>query len=90
MSAAGAKDSPFSVSGGPNLNLRQTVRVGVWNVRTLRQDHSIGQLSWKLLRLRVSVAAFSEVRRLGEGQIGVGGYTYFWSGPALTHSTPTE
>ena len=45
MSAADAKDSPFSVSGGPNLNLRQTVQVGVWNVRTLRQDHSLGQLS---------------------------------------------
>ena len=33
------------------------------------------------------MAAFSEVWRLGQGQIGVGGYTFFWSGPVrtLTH-----
>ena len=51
-----------------------------------RQNHSIGQLSEELKRLRVSMAAFSEVWRLGQGQIGVGGYTFFWSGTVRTHT----
>ena len=68
------------------LNLRRTVWVGSWNVQTLRQDHSIGQLSEELKRLRVSMVALSEVRRPGQGQIGVGEYTYFWSGPVRTHT----
>ena len=38
------------------------------------------QLSDELRRLRVSVAALSEVRRPGSGTISVGGYTYYWSG----------
>ena len=54
--------------------------MGAWNVRTLRHDHSICQLSDELRRLRVSVAALSEVRRPGSGVISVGGYTYYWSG----------
>ena len=82
----GAKDSSRPLPGGPRLNLRRAIRVGSWNVRTLREDHSICQLSAELKRLRVQLAALSEVRRLGRGEIRVGGYTYFWSGPAEGHT----
>ena len=79
-SLIGAEVSAAVVPGLPKVNLRKTVRVGSWNVRTLRSDDAIWQLSEELRRLRLSVAALSEVRRPGEGQISVGGYTYFWSG----------
>ena len=80
LSSVGAEASSRSLSCGSRVNLRQTIRVGAWNVRTLRHDHSICQLSDELRRLRVSVAALSEVRRSGSGVISVGGYTYYWSG----------
>ena len=79
-SLIGAEVSAAVMPGLPKVNLRKTVRVGSWNVRTLRSDDAIWQLSEELRRLRLSVAALSEVRRPGEGQISVGGYTYFWSG----------
>ena len=34
----------------------------------------------------MQLAALSEVRRLGRGEIRVGGYVYFWSGPAEVHT----
>ena len=80
LTSVGAKVSSRPLSCRPRVNLRRTIRVGAWNVRTLRYDHSICQLSDELRRLRVSVAALSEVRRPGSGQISVGGYTYYWSG----------
>ena len=51
-------------------------RVGDWNVRTL----SVAQLTGELSRLRISVAALSEVRWPGSGTTVEGGYTIFWSG----------
>ena len=80
LSSVGAEASSRSLPCGSRVNLRRTIRVGAWNVRTLRHDHSICQLSDELRRLRVSVAALSEVRRPGSGVISVGGYTYYWSG----------
>ena len=79
-SLIGAEVSAAVVPGLLKVNLRRAVRVGSWNVRTLRSDDTICQLSEELKRLQISVAALSEVRRLDEGQISVGGYTYFWSG----------
>ena len=80
LTSVGAKVSSRSLSCGPRVNLRRKIRVGAWNVRTLRYDHTICQLSDELRRLRISVAALSEVRRPGSGVISVGGYTYYWSG----------
>ena len=62
------------------VNLRRVFRVGAWNVRTLRGAGSVAQLSGELSRLRISVAALSEVRWPGTGTTEVGDYTYFWSG----------
>ena len=67
------------------LNLRREVRVGAWNVRSLRQDDRLPLLSRELGRLRVEVAALSEVRRPGSGMTCVGGYTYYWSGRSDGH-----
>ena len=84
---AGADASSTATPGGCRVNLRRPFRAGAWNVRTLREDFAICQLSAELSRLRVSVAALSEVRRPGTGQISVGGYTYFWSGSPLGRHT---
>ena len=80
MASLGAKVSSRPLSCRSRVNLRRTIRVGAWNVRTLRHDHTICQLSDELRRLRISVAALSEVRRPSSGEINVGGYTYYWSG----------
>ena len=68
--------------GNPRLNLRRSVRVGAWNVLSLQDDARVPALSAELARLGIAVAALSEVRRPGNGEISVGGYTYFWSGRA--------
>ena len=77
----GAEDS----SPGPRssrLNLRRSIRVGAWNVLSLQDDCRVPALSAELGRLGIAVAALSEVRRPGNGEISVGGYTYYWSGRA--------
>ena len=77
----GAEDS----SPGPRssrLNLRRSIRVGAWNVLSLQDDCRVPALSAELGRLGIAVAALSEVRRPGKGEISVGGYTYYWSGRA--------
>ena len=66
--------------GGARVNLRRPVRVGAWNVRTLRRTGSDVQLAGELARLRISVAALSEVRWPGTGSTSAGGYTFYWSG----------
>lgn len=60
------------------LNLRQVIRVGAWNISSLRQDDRLPLLSRELKRLRVEVAALLEVGRPGSGTISVAGYTYYW------------
>lgn len=62
------------------LNLRWAVRLGSWNILSLHEDARLPVLSGELSRLGISIAALSEVRRLGSGEISVGGYTYYWSG----------
>ena len=62
------------------LNLRRAIRVGAWNVRSLRLDERLPLLSRELRQLGVEVVALSEVRRPGSGMISEGGYTYHWSG----------
>ena len=74
LSSVGAEASSQSLSSSSTVNLLHTIRMGVWNVRNIRFDHSICQLSDELRRLRVSVAALSEVRRPGSGVISVGEY----------------
>ncbi|KAF7644747.1 hypothetical protein LDENG_00216450 [Lucifuga dentata] len=56
------------------------MRVGMWNVLTLSENTHLPLLSGELGRLRIAVAALSEVCRPGSSQISVGEYTYFWSG----------
>ncbi|KAG2456919.1 CFDP2 protein, partial [Polypterus senegalus] len=63
---------------GPNL--RRPIWVGAWNILSLRQDDHLPLLSEELRKLRISVAALSEVCRLGTVQISVSGYTFYWSG----------
>ena len=60
----------------PRLNLRRSVRVAAWNVLSLQDDARVPALSAELARLGIAVAALSEVRRPGNGEISVGGYTY--------------
>ena len=51
------------------LNLRRPIRVGAWNVLTLQDDARVPALSAELARLGIAVAALSEVRRPGKGEI---------------------
>ena len=67
------------------LNLRRAIRVGAWNVLSLREDEPLPLLSRELSRLGMEVAALSEVRRPGSGMISEGGYTYHWSGRSDGH-----
>ena len=66
-----------SMSG---FNLRKALRVGTWNVLSLSKDDRLPLLSRELGRLGVGIAALSEVRRPGHGEISSNGYTYYWSG----------
>ena len=64
----------------PWVNLRLSLRVGAWNVLSLREDDHLSLLSSELKRLDIGIATRSEVRRPDCGEIMVGGYTYYWSG----------
>ena len=61
--------------------------MGAWNILSLQDDCRVPALSAELARLGVAIAALSEVRRPGTGEIRVGGYTYYWSGRADGHHT---
>ena len=67
---------------GHGINLRRPLRVGAWNVLSLSEDHRLPYLSGELQKLGVEIAALSETRRPGTGEISSGGYTYYWSGSA--------
>lgn len=75
----GAKESS-ALEQKPGFNLRRALRVGTWNVLTLSDDNRLPVLSSELSKLKVEIAALSEVRRPGSGSISAGGYTYYWSG----------
>ena len=47
-----------------------------------REDDHLSLLSSELKRLDIGIPALSEVRRSNCGEIMVGGYTYYWSGPS--------
>ena len=64
----------------PWVTLRRSLRVGAWNVLSLREDDHLSLLSSELKRLNIAIAALSEVRRPDCGEIMAGGYTYYWSG----------
>ena len=67
---------------GHGINLRRPLRVGAWNVLSLSEDNRLLHLSGEVRRLGVEVAALSQTRRPGTGEISSGGYTYYWSGSA--------
>ena len=46
----------------PQVNLRQSLRVGAWNVLSVREDDYLSLLSSELQRLNIGTAALSEVR----------------------------
>ena len=64
----------------PWVNLRRSLRVGAWNVLSLREDDHLSLLSSELKRLDIGIAALSDVRRPDCGEIMARGYTYDWSG----------
>ena len=74
-----------TLSDRPRVNLRRSFRVGAWNVRSLRQDERLPLLAKELSRLKVEVAALSEVRRPDSGVASEGGYTFYWSGRSDGH-----
>ena len=61
----------------PWVNLRRSLRVGAWNVLSLREDDHLSLLSSELKHLDIGIAALSEVRRPYCGEIMAGGYTYY-------------
>ena len=64
----------------PWVNLRPSLRVGAWNVLSLREDDHLSLFSSELKRLNRGIAALSVVRRPDSGEIMAGGYTYYWCG----------
>ena len=64
----------------PWVNLRRSLRLGAWNVLSLREDDYLSLLSSELKRLDIGIAALSEVRRPDSGDIMAGGYIDNWSG----------
>ncbi|KAG2456589.1 TM39A protein, partial [Polypterus senegalus] len=52
-------------------NLRQPIRVGVWNFLSLQHDDCLPLLLEELCKLCISVAALSELYRIWTGQISV-------------------
>ena len=64
----------------PWVNLRRSLRVGAWNVLSLREDDHLSLLSYELKHLDIGIAALSKVRITDCGEIMAGGYTYYWSG----------
>lgn len=83
--SAGVAEVASIQSDCPRLNLRWKVKVGAWKIHSLHQDEQLPLLSKEMGRLRVEVSALSEVRRPGNGTIGVGGYTYYWLGHGDGH-----
>ena len=84
-SRCGGAEVSFTRSRNPRLNLRRSIRVAAWNVLSLQDDSRVPALSAELARLNIAVAALSEVRRPGSGEIRVGGYRYHWSGRTDGH-----
>ena len=64
----------------PWVNLRQSLRVGAWNVLSRSKDDHLSLLSSELKRLNIGIAALSEERTPDSGEIMAGDYTYYWSG----------
>ena len=85
-----AVDGESHPSGRNNKNIKKVpLIVGAWNVRTLmdreeadRPMRRTALVARELRRYRIDIAALSETRFPGEGQLKeVGsGYTFFWSG----------
>ena len=73
----------------PSVNLRRSLRVGAWNVLSLREDDHLSLISSELKRLNICIAALSEVRTLDSGKIIAGGYTN-WSGHSNGDYAPKE
>ena len=63
----------------PWVNLRWSLRVGAWNVLSLREDDHLSLLPSELKCLDIGIAALSEVRRPDCSEIMAGGYIYYWS-----------
>ena len=56
----------------PWVNLRWSLQVGTWNVRSRREDDHLTLLSSELKHLNIGIAALSEVRRPDCGEIMAG------------------
>ena len=64
----------------PWVNLTWSLRVGAWNVLSLREDDHLSLLSSELKHLDIGIAALSEVQRQDCSEIMAGGDSYYWSG----------
>ena len=76
--------------GPPQVNLRRSLRVGAWNVLSLREDDHLSLLSSELKRLDIGIAALSEVQSPDSGNIMACGYTHYWSGCSDGYHAPKE
>ena len=57
----------------PWVNLRRSLRLGAWNVLSLREDEHLSLLSSEFKRLDIGIAALSEVWRPDSGEIMASG-----------------
>ena len=61
--------------------LRQNLKIGSWNVRTLRQTGKLNELCDKASRYRLDIVGVQEVRWGGQGKLRIsGGMSFIYSG----------
>ncbi|GFS06673.1 craniofacial development protein 2-like [Elysia marginata] len=64
--------------------LRQIIRVGTWNIRTLLQKGKLDNVKMEMERLNINILGLSEVRWKGANNIQTGKFRFLYSGGA-TH-----
>jgi hypothetical protein len=76
-------DAPKGADGramGKDLKLRNTIRIGTWNVRTLMQPGTLELLTREMNRCKVNILGISEMRWSGKGHFSTDDHTIYYSG----------
>ncbi|KAK3931473.1 Craniofacial development protein 2 [Frankliniella fusca] len=60
---------------------KKPMRIATWNVRTMYKAGAATNVAAELSRLGIAVAGLQEVRWAGLGQLRMGDYIIYWSGP---------